>query len=203
MSVPSLLPSLRHNPARPLARHLLTLVCAATLLAGCATLTTVVGLLNNRLVLTAPQLQQYLDRRFPREYEQAGGLVTLALLNPHLSIPAGDTRLRLDFDIGLGGFGRDPRQPVGSFAVASALRFDAATRGLHLDNASIEAIDIPRLGGAMNDTGRDLVNRWLQDYSRDEPVYRIDDSVFAQLQPGQSFSSPVIENGLVVMRLTE
>ena len=197
------LPLFPRGLPRPTLPALLAMACAAMLLAGCATLSTVVGLLGNQLVLGAPQLQGYLDRRFPRDYEKAGGLVTLTLLNPRLSIPPGDNRLRLDFDMGFRGLGHDSSAPVGHFAVASGLRFDAGTRGLHLAGPTIEAIDIPKLGGALNDTGRDLVNRWLQDYSRDEPVYRIDDSVFAQLRPGQGVESTVISNGQVVVNFSE
>lgn len=181
-------------------RPLLAILSAISLLAACATLQTVVGLLNNQLVLGPSQLQAQLDRRFPRDYDQ--GMVTLVLLNPRLSIPAGDNRLRLDMDIGFRGLGSDGGSPVGRFAVASGIRFDARTRGLHLADPSLEAIEIPRLGGALNSTGRDLVNRWLRDYARDEPVYTLDD-VYARLRPGQTVTSTRIANGQVVVDFSE
>lgn len=181
-------------------RPLLAILAATCLLAACATLQTVVGLLNNQLVLGPSQLQAQLDRRFPRDYDQ--GMVTLVLLNPRLSIPAGDNRLRLDMDIGFRGLGSDGGSPVGRFAVASGIRFDASTRGLHLADPSLEAIEIPRLGGALNSTGRDLVNRWLRDYARDEPVYTLDD-VYARLRPGQTVTSTTIANGQVIVGFSE
>src|SRR5512134_3576331 len=92
------------------------------LLGACSTLGAIGALLGNEVTFTAPQLQSYLDRRFPREYEKLGGLVTMSLLNPRLSIPQGSTRLQLDFDIGVGGFGRDSRVPAGHFALQSGLR---------------------------------------------------------------------------------
>jgi hypothetical protein len=189
------------RPGRPARwRLLLVLLAASGLLAACATLQTVAGLLNNQLVLGPSQLQAQLDRRFPRDYDQ--GMVTLILLNPRLSIPAGDNRLRLDMDIGFRGLGSDGSSPVGRFAVASGIRFDAATRGLHLADPSLEAIEIPRLGGALNSTGRDLVNRWLRDYARDEPVYTLDD-VYARLRPGQTVTSTTIANGRVVVDFSD
>lgn len=181
-------------------RPVFAILAATCLLAACATLQTVVGLLNNQLVLGPSQLQAHLDRRFPRDYDQ--GMVTLVLLNPRLSIPTGDNRLRLDMDIGFRGLGSDGNSPVGSFAVASGIRFDAGTRGLHLADPSLEAIEIPRLGGALNSTGRDLVNRWLRDYARDEPVYTLDD-VYRQLRPDQQVTSTTISNGQVVVSFSD
>jgi len=176
----------------------LLLACAG-LLAACSSLGSSV-LLGRDLSFGAPQLQAQLDRRFPRDYDQ--GMVTLVLLNPRLSIPAGDNRLRLDMDIGFRGLGSDGSSPVGRFAVASGIRFDARTRGLHLADPSLEAIEIPRLGGALNSTGRDLVNRWLRDYARDEPVYTLDD-VYARLRPGQTVTSTTIANGRVVVDFSD
>ena len=37
-------------------------------------------MLGNELNFTAPQLQAQLDRRFPRDYEKLGGLVTLRVM---------------------------------------------------------------------------------------------------------------------------
>lgn len=194
-------PSHRHpDPRARRWRPVLAILAATGLLAACATLQTVVGLLNNQLVLGPSQLQAQLDRRFPRDYDQ--GMVTLTLLNPRLSIPAGGNRLRLDMDIGFRGLGSDGSSPVGRFAVASGIRFDARTRGLHLADPSLESIEIPRLGGALNATGRDLVNRWLRDYARDEPVYTLDD-VYARLRPGQTVTATTIANGQVVVDFSD
>ena len=48
----------------------------AMLMAGCSTLGAVTGLLGNQVAFTAPQLQSYLDKRFPRDYDKHSGLVT-------------------------------------------------------------------------------------------------------------------------------
>jgi hypothetical protein len=183
-------------------RPLLWTLAAAAVLAGCSTLGAVVGMLGNQVSFTAPQLQGYLDRRFPRDYDKLGGLVTLSVLNPRLSIPQGSHRLRLDFDVGFGALGGDSRTPAGHLALASGLRFDTGTRGLHLDNPTIESLDMPKLGGAMNATGRDLVNRWLADYARDEPVYRFDDSLLQRLQ-SRRIGATTIADGLVVVHLDQ
>ena len=143
---------------------------AVSLLAACSTLGLVGALLGDRISFTAPQLQQQLDRRFPRDYDKLGGLVTLSVLHPRLSIPPGSRRLRVDFDVGIGAPGRDSRTPAGHLAIASGLRWDPSTRGLHLESPSIESLQLPGLGEAISPAARDLVDRWLSDYARREPV---------------------------------
>ena len=172
------------------------------LLGACSTLGAIGALLGNEVTFTAPQLQGYLDRRFPREYEKLGGLVTMSLLNPRLSIPQGSTRLQLDFDIGVGGFGRDSRVPAGHFALQSGLRFDLNTRGLHLDNPAITRVEVPALGGAMNDNARSALNRWLVDYARDEPVYQLDENLLGRMA-GRRIGSTSIGNGVVTLHLDQ
>ena len=177
-------------------------VLMVALFAGCSTLGAAAALLGNQVAFTAPQLQSYLDKRFPRDYDKLDGLVTLSVLNPRLSIPQGSHRLRLDFDVGFGALGQDSRHPSGHFAVASGLRFDARTLGLHLDQPTLESVDAPSLGGALNGTGRELINRWLADYARDEPVYRFDNSLLQRLG-SRRIGATTIDNGLVVVHLDQ
>lgn len=190
----------RHGAAR--AALPLLLLASLALLAACSTLGAVGALLGNQVTFTVPQLQRQLDDRFPREYEQLGGLVTMSLLNPRLAIPEGGSRLQLDFDIGLGGFGRDPRVPAGHFALRSGLRFDPGTRGLHLDEPALTGVNVPALGGRMNDRVREALNRWLADYARDEPVYRLDDSLLGRIA-GRRIGRTVIDNGVVTLHLDQ
>ena len=174
----------------------------ALLLAGCTTLGAIGALLGNEVSFTAPQLQGYLDRRFPRDYDKLGGLVTLTLLNPRLSIPSGSSRLQLDFDVGVGALGHANRAPSGHFALQSGLRFDPSTHGLHLDAPAITMVDVPALGGRMNDNARGLLNQWLDDYAREEPVYRLDDSLIGRLA-GRRIGQTTIGNGVVTLHLDQ
>lgn len=183
-------------------RFPLLLSLATLVLAACSTLGLVGALLGDRISFTAPQLQQQLDRRFPRDYDKLGGLVTLSVLHPRLSIPPGSSRLRLDFDVGIGAPGRDSRTPAGHLAVASGLRWDPSTRGLHLDAPSIESLQLPGMGEALGPAARDLVDRWLSDYAAREPVYRFDDSLLQRLQ-SRSIGATTIEDGLVVVHLDQ
>ena len=179
---------------------LLALILTTLLIAGCSTLSAVGAMLGSQVTFTQPQLQHSLDRNFPKEYDRLGGVVRLRLMNPQLSIPHGDTRLRLAFDVGIGGPGSSEIRPSGRFAVTSALRFDPGTRGLHLQNPTIDEIDVPGLGGLMNSSSRQLINSWLQDYSREEPIYRFDNTLLDRLA-GRRIGSTDIERGLVVVNL--
>lgn len=179
----------------------LPLRVASTLMAlALAACSTVGALLGDHLSFSQPQLQQQLDRRFPRDYDKLGGLVSLSVLHPRLSLPPGDNRLRLDFDVGIGALGHASRESSGHFALTSALRYDPATRGLHLDNPTLDAVDIPSLGGSLNSTARSAINRWMADYARDEPVYQFDDSLLGRLG-SRRVSSTRIENGQVLVEL--
>ena len=180
---------------------LVTAAAVASLaLAGCSTLNAVTALLGNQVNFTQPQLQQALNRNFPKHYDKLGGLVSMTLLNPQLSIPQGSNRLRLDFDLGVGALGSDSSRPSGHFALTSALRYDPTTRGLHLQNPAIEQVNVPSLGGVMNSTARGLLNSWLADYARDEPVYRFDNSLLDRLG-SRRIGRTDIENGQVVVHL--
>jgi hypothetical protein len=173
--------------------------CAALSLVACSNLGAIAAVLGNQLNFTAPQLQAQLDRRFPRDYKKLDGLVTLRIVNPRLSIPANSHRLQLDFDVGVGALGNEAT-PSGHMAIASGLRFDPGTHGLHLDQPTLESADFPGLGGAMNATGRELVNRWLEDYARNEPVYRFDDGLVERIG-ARRIDSTTIDNGQVVVHL--
>ena len=167
------------------------------LLAACSSMGSSV-LLGRDIAFTAPQLQAQLDRKFPRDYKKLGGLLNFSLMNPRLSLPPGG-RLHLDFDIGMGGPG-SARTPSGHFSVESGLRFDPGTRGLHMDQPQIVSVDVPALGGVMNDSARSMLNSWLLDYAREEPVYRLDDTTLGRMA-SRRIQRVDIDPGTITLRL--
>ena len=180
---------------------LATLAGSAVLLtSGCSTLEAVGALLGNQLNFSQGQLQQALDRNFPKHYDKMGGLISMTLLNPRLSIPQGSSRLRLDFDLGMGALGSDSSRADGHFALTSALRWDGNTRGLHLQEPALEHVEVPALGGVMNSSARGLLNTWLAQYARDEPVYRFDNTLLDRLG-SRRIGRTDIENGQVTVHL--
>lgn len=182
---------------RKLHIGLVTLALSA-LVAGCNSLGMLGAMLGSQVTFTHPQLQHALDGEFPRRFERLGGLVRFDLSDPTLSIPYSAQRLRLEFDAGFEVAGS--RRTSGHFALSSALRYDPATRGLHLQDPVIESIDIDRLGDAVDATARDVLQAWLSDYARQEPVYRLGDSLVERIA-GRQVNSTSIQNGVVVLNL--
>lgn len=162
---------------------------------------TVGALLTARtFTFSEKEIQQKLATRFPRDYERLGGLLTVTLMNPQLTIPPGERRLRVDFDVAVGALGAQRRNPDGRFTLTSALRYDPASRSLHLFEPRIEGIEVAALGGRMNDNVRGALNEWLSDWARTEPVYQFDNTLIGRMG-SRRVEGTRIENGQVVVEL--
>jgi hypothetical protein len=169
-------------------------------LQGCTALNAASALFGNQINVSASQLQGYLDRQYPRQYEPFDGLVTLSVMNPKLALPKDSTRLHLDFDVGLDGLSMRSDRPAGHFAVTSGLRYDARSSALYLEEPELESAELPLVGGRMSATGRDLINGWLRDYARNEPVYRLERDALEKLG-SHRIAGTLIQNGRVVIKL--
>ena len=183
-------------------RRTATCVLASLLLAvaACSTIGAVSAWLNDSVSFAPSQLQRHLDRRFPRSFDKLGGLVAVTLDNPRLSIPPGDNRLRLEFDVGIGAVG-SRGEPGGHLALASGLRYDAGTQGLHLDAPELLQFDLPGSGALLEGGARGIVNSLLAEIARTEPVYRLDPDLLSRLPAGRRIDAVAIERGVVVVRL--
>lgn len=177
-----------------------TLACLLLALAACSTLGAVSAWLNDRVSFAPSQLQRHLDDRFPRTFDKLGGLVSVTLDNPRLSIPPGEDRLRLEFDVGLGALG-GRGEPGGHLALASGLRYDAGTQGLHLDAPELLQFDLPGSGALLKGGARGIVNSLLAKIARTEPVYRLDPDLLSKLPAGSRIGTVGIERGAVVVHL--
>lgn len=169
-------------------------------LPGCATLDAANLALRNRVSLSESQLQQYVDRRYPRKYEPFGGIVVLSIMNPILALPKDGNRLHLDFDVGIDGLGMHSDAPAGHFAITSGLRYDTGSHALYLEAPALETAELPVIGERMNSTGRDLIDDWLREYARSEPVYRLDEDALRALG-SRRIAGTLIQNGQVVIKL--
>lgn len=185
--------------ARSIAPIVSALLVAACL-AACSTIGAVTAWLGDQVSFTPSQLQRSLDRRFPRSFDKLGGLVSVTLANPRLSIPPGDTRLRLEFDMGLGALGSEGA-PTGHLALASGLRYEPSTQGLHLVDPELLQFDLPGSGSLLKGGARGVVNSLLAEYARSEPVYRLDPDLLDKLPSGKRIGTVDIERGIVVVRL--
>ncbi|MCD9028179.1 DUF1439 domain-containing protein [Luteimonas sp. BDR2-5] len=173
----------------------LTLLC----IAGCTSIGVVSAWLNDQVAFTAPQLQRQLDSRFPRSFDKFGGIVSVTLEHPRLSMPAGDNRLRLDFDIAFDGLGGASRP--GHLALLSGLRYEPSTRGLHLQDPELLQFDLPGSNALLQGGARGVVNSLLAEYARSEPVYRIDDDLLSRLPAGRHIGNVEVRDARVVVHL--
>lgn len=146
------------------------------------------------------QLQSAAESQFPREESLLGGLAELTFSKPAVAIPTPGDRIQLDLDYAL-SLKLDGREDRGRLRVASGLRYDPGTRGLHLQNP--EVLDVKSASGAgqIDAQTRSLISALLQDYAKDEPLYRLDAEMLAQV-PGTLGADAIrIENGQVRLKL--
>ncbi|MTI74476.1 DUF1439 domain-containing protein [Stenotrophomonas acidaminiphila] len=151
---------------------------------------------GRRLLVDAADVQHYLDGSFPRSQKALGGLLAMTVSQPRLTLPAG-SRLNLQFDLAMAAAGGAP-MPVGNVQLSSGLRYDAQTRGFHLEQPTVDAFR-PAMAGAELDAGtRGLLNTWLADYARREPIYRIEPAI-ANVMGALQVKSVGIENGRIAV----
>ena len=156
---------------------------------------------DNELSVTAPQVQQYLDTAFPREFDALGGLFTLTARDPALTIPESGQRLQLAFSASASSSGGEDT-PVGRVHMSSGLRYDAQSNALYLDQPTLDEVQPASSGQRVDEQTRLLLNLWLSDYARKEPLYRLDPSMVAQLGT-LKVESARIEGGKIVVRLNQ
>ncbi|WP_222564030.1 DUF1439 domain-containing protein [Novilysobacter antarcticus] len=177
-----------------------SLVLASIIVAGCSTLTAMGSMLGSQVTFTQPQLQRSLDRNFPRDFDKLGGLATLRIGKPSLSIPYDSDRLRLSLDASALTAASDQPHPLGRIQIASGLRFDTRTLGLHLQDPVIETID--GASGSLNDASRELINAWLAAFAVEEPIYRLDHELVQRLV-SRRIGAARIDNGVVVLDVSQ
>lgn len=182
------------------AAVVVSLALATLMVAGCSTLNAVGAMLGSQVTFTQPQLQRALDRSFPTEYDKLGGLLTLRLDRPGLSIPYDSNRLRLRLDASAMTAAAHEHHALGQILISSGLRFDSRTLGLHLQDPVIESINTP--GGSLDDASRALINAWLADYARDKPVYQLDHDLVQRLV-SRRIGAARIESGVVVLDISQ
>lgn len=186
-------------PILPMVR-IGSIVLIALVATACSTLGAMSAWLNDEVSFSAPQLQRYLDKRFPRNFDKLGGLVSVTLANPRVSMPPGEHRLRLEFDMGIGALGGQG-EPTGHLALSSGLRYDTTTQGLHLADPQLLQFDLPGAGSLIKGGARGIVNSLLAEYARSEPVYRLDPDLLEKLPAGKRIGAVDIEDGRAVVRL--
>jgi len=151
------------------------------------------------LTLTPAQLQSAAEPAFPRKEAWLGGLARLTLSRPVIAIPVGGNRIQMDLDYAASLAGSGGRQ--GRFRVASGLRYDPATHGLHLERPELLDLQDGGQNKPMDTQTREMVNTLLEQYAQDEPIYRLDAEALAQIPGTLSADAIRIQDGQVHLRL--
>lgn len=182
-------------------RPLLSRLAACTVLLAAAIGAQAAPSISGRqLSVGATDVQQYLDGSFPRTQDALGGLIAMTMSHPQLTLPQGN-RLDLGFDIAMATAGGNPA-PLGKVKLSSGLRYDAQTQGFHLQEPTVDDFTPANNGGKLDSRTRGLLNAWLVDYARREPIYKIDPTVAAVLGTLQVQSAQV-ENGKLVVTFNQ
>lgn len=145
-------------------------------------------------------MQQYLAGNFPRTQDALGGLVELTVSDPRLTLPPGN-RLNMAFDLAMATAGGAP-SPVGNVSLSSALRYDQARQGFFLDQPTVDDFRPAHAGAKLDANTRQLLNAWLTDYARKEPIYKIDPALASMLGTVQ-VESATVENGRLAVNFNQ
>ncbi|MFT4248203.1 MAG: DUF1439 domain-containing protein [Pseudomonas sp.] len=180
-------------------RHLiLGLAYCLALSAGSALATPQIQ--GRQVSVQAGDVQHYLSEHFPQTHDALGGLLALTVSDPRLDLPPGE-RLDLAFDLAVATAGGAP-SPVGHVSLSSGLRYDAARQGFFLDQPAIEDFKPVHAGAKLDASTRELLNAWLVDYARKQPIYRIDPSI-AGLMGALQVESAAVQDGRLVVNFNQ
>ncbi|MNK20600.1 hypothetical protein D3C87_388420 [compost metagenome] len=183
------------------ARPLLSRLAVCTVLIAAAVGAQAAPSVSGRqLSVGAADVQHYLDGSFPRTQDALGGLIAMTMSHPKLALPQGN-RLDLGFDVAMATAGSAPAA-LGKVKLSSGLRYDAQTQGFHLDQPTVDDFTPANNGGRLDSRTRSLLNAWLTDYARREPIYKIDPTVAGVLGALQVQSAQV-ENGKLVVTFNQ
>lgn len=156
---------------------------------------------DNEIRVDAPRVQQHLDSAFPQDYEALGGLFILTARDPQLSIPESGNRLRLAFSASASSAGGEAVS-VGRVLMSSGLRYEPRNHALYLDQPTLDDVQPASPGQRLDDQTRMLLNLWLSDYARNEPVYQVDQAMLANFGTLE-VESTRIQDGHIVVRFNQ
>ncbi|MCD7099338.1 DUF1439 domain-containing protein [Stenotrophomonas sp. MMGLT7] len=185
------------NPLRIPAR---AIVLSLLLAAGIGNVAAAPAVQGNRISVAAEDVQHYLAGSFPQTHDTLGGLLALTVSDPRLALPPGN-RLQMRFDLAMASAGSAP-VAVGNVQLSSALRYDTQKQGFFLDQPTVDGFTPAAAGGRLDSKTRELLNLWLTDYARKEPVYRIDPAIAAMMGTLQ-VQSAAVENGQLVVHFNQ
>lgn len=102
---------------------------------------------DSEYTATRVELQSMIDRQFPRSQRYAE-IVTVTLGEPQLALDAVTNRVAVTARLSIVSPLLRPSRVDGSVAISSALRYEAASRALRLEQPRAERIVLQGIGGA-------------------------------------------------------
>jgi hypothetical protein len=92
--------------------------------------------------------------------------------------------------------------PVGRIEMSSGLRYDPQGYALYLDQPTVDDVRPASPGQRVDEQTRVLLNLWLADYAKKEPLYKLDPALLANFGTVK-VESARIENGHIVVRFNQ
>ncbi len=148
-----------------LVRRLVAAAAVLLLLGGCAD-----WLLPSSAEVSAGQMQQALERRFPLE-KHYSGLVDVTLSHPLVGVLPQQQRVTLQFDTLIRLVGSD-RPFSGHTQVSSALVWHAADKTIVLDHPQLDSQHFDGMSDAMNALLSQALSVAMNERLNGMPVYR-------------------------------
>ncbi|MET0754835.1 MAG: DUF1439 domain-containing protein, partial [Pseudoxanthomonas sp.] len=90
----------------------------------------------------------------------------------------------------------------GRIEMSSGLRFDPQDNALYLDQPTVDNVKPASSGQGVDEQTRVLLNLWLADYARKEPLYKLEPALVATLGTVK-VESARIQNGNIVVRFNQ
>lgn len=177
------------------------LILASLLLPGCSSVSTLRSFLHGDVICTGAELQQRLERRFPRDFELRDRTVTATLSNPRATLPAQHDQLRLAFDlrVAMPGF---PLQQQGQLVRVSGLRFEPDTQSLYPLDPALIRFDMPLASRFTDQTLKALGNELLAALARDEPLHQLSERQQERISTAAASTTFISRTGYILIRVS-
>ncbi|PPU92630.1 DUF1439 domain-containing protein [Xanthomonas albilineans] len=155
---------------------------------------------GRQISVGAADVQHYLDGSFPQTHKALGGLIEMTIRDPKLTLPPGN-RLKMKFDLSMASGGGAPA-PLGTVLLTSGLRYEQQSQAFHLQSPTIDDFRPAANGDKLDANTRELLNVWLDDYARREPIYKLDPRLATAMGKLQ-IESAGVENGALVVHFNQ
>jgi hypothetical protein len=146
-------------------RLFLIFLLAAVLLCGCSS----IPLLSGELRMSADELTQKMERRFPLE-KSVAGLLDVTLARPRVELNAAENRIAASVEVNVKLL-LTGRNISGSVKVSGRPEYVAASRSLYLRDARVEQMRMDNTPDALSAGLAKNASRIAKDILEDRPLY--------------------------------